>query len=76
MSDLTCARGTRASCTGAVELRESLTGTGTPIARCDGHWDSRLELQERNRRRYPENPPPWFDPLAAGERWDEDDPWP
>lgn len=63
-------------CTGRVELRESLSGTGTPIPRCDGHWSARLDREEEWRRRYPEQRPTDFDPLMAGERWDEDDPWP
>lgn len=62
-------------CTGAVEYRMSLSGTGTPIARCDGHWAKRLDEQERINRDYPDSPcaPSWFDPTAAGERWDDDD---
>jgi hypothetical protein len=62
-------------CTGTVELRPSLSGTGTPIARCDGHWAARQAFQRRHERDYPDSPVPprWFDPAAAGERWNEDD---
>lgn len=61
-------------CAGDVAYRESLTGTGMRIIRCDRHWEKRLDLEERLRRDYPDspNPPSWFDPLAAGETWDVD----
>lgn len=61
-----------ASCGGLVELRPSLTGTGTPIARCDRHWHARLQAESAHRHRYPEHAPADFDPGYAGERWDED----
>lgn len=65
----------KGGCEGNVEWRPSLTGTGTPIARCDHHWQQRLEWQEQHTSVYPDSPipPAWFDPEAAGERWDEDD---
>ena len=61
-------------CGGVVEFRESLTGTGTPIPRCDNHWDKRLAWQERHDQRYPDTdtPPSWFDPAYAGETWNEE----
>lgn len=64
----------RGGCSGAVEYRPSLTGTGTPIPRCDAHWAARLEKEAEHREIYPDSPTPpaWFDPLAAGEHWDED----
>jgi hypothetical protein len=62
-----------AGCRGPVQLRESLTGTGTPIPRCDKHWDDRLDLQERLNRDYPVHQPADFDPTYAGESWDERD---
>lgn len=64
-------------CEGAVEYRMSLTASGRNFPRCDHHWDKRLEEQERINRDYPDSPmaPAWFDPMDAGERWDEDDPW-
>jgi hypothetical protein len=63
------------ACSGTVELRESLTGTGTPIARCGGHWTLRLAYQRQHDRDYPDGPvpPAWFDATAAGESWDEPD---
>lgn len=63
-----------AECRGPVEFRPSLTGTGTPIPRCDFHWNRRLEREDELRSAYPDSsiPPMWFDPTAAGERWDDD----
>lgn len=67
-----CLEAHRGDCEGKVELRESLSGTGVPFPRCDKHWGERLDAQDGIRQRYPEMPPPDFDPLAAGERWDEE----
>lgn len=58
-----------------MEYRESLSGTGTPIPRCDRHWSERLDIQEGINRRYAPSsdvPPRGFDPSYAGECWDED----
>jgi hypothetical protein len=65
-------------CDGAVEYRHPLSPTGRSFPRCAHHWDRRLAWQAEHNRRFPDSPTPpdWFDPLAAGERWDEDDPWP
>lgn len=60
------------TCSGAVAWRPSLSGTGTLIARCDGHWATRLEVQAEIDARYPVLPPADFDPSYAGERWEED----
>lgn len=60
-------------CTGKVELRMALSGTGIPYPRCDGHWSERLDLDEALRERYPEHPPSDWSPLDAGEAWGEDD---
>jgi hypothetical protein len=59
---------------GTVEYRMPLSGTGESFPRCAGHWNDRLDLEDRLRRDYPDspNPPGWFDPMAAGEHWDED----
>jgi|DEB0MinimDraft_3_1074331.scaffolds.fasta_scaffold13341_2 hypothetical protein len=61
-------------CAGAVEYRMSLTGSGMAFERCDFHWDLRLQREEELRRDYPDSPfaPSWFDPMDAGERWDDD----
>lgn len=71
---LECLDEHKGGCEGQVELRPSLTGTGTRIARCDAHWQARLDWQEDHDRVYPDGPTPpaWFDPEAAGERWEDD----
>ncbi len=65
----------KGGCKGEVEYRMSLSGTGTPIPRCDHHWQERLDWQETHLMKYPDTdcPPSWFDPMDAGERWNEDD---
>lgn len=75
MTDVTCLEdGLKDDCEGEVEYRESLSGTGTPIPRCDHHWAKRLDEQEKIVDRYghPDSvsPPSWFDPSYAGESWD------
>lgn len=61
-------------CEGPVEFRPALSATGVSYPRCEFHWEIRLKEQERIRREYPDSPSPpsWFDPAAAGERWDDD----
>lgn len=61
-------------CDGPVEYRESLSGTGTPIARCAHHWAVRLADHAEHVAMYPDSPvsPPWFDPSIAGESWDDE----
>lgn len=59
------------ACSGAVEYRMPLSGTGHAFARCDHHWSRRLDEQERINRTYPTIAPRDFDPLDAGESWDE-----
>lgn len=59
-------------CTGAIEYRYALSGSGASFPRCDRHWEERLRRQEQIDRDYPDSPvaPSWFDPEAAGESWD------
>lgn len=59
-------------CSGVVEYRPSLSGTGMAIERCDFHWEKRLEKEDEIQERYPYNAPSDFDPSYAGERWDDD----
>lgn len=59
-------------CSGKVEFRMALSGTGRSFARCDHHWGQRLAVQEETNRRYPTLQPADFDPAYAGEQWDED----
>jgi hypothetical protein len=60
-------------CSGPVEYRMPLSGTGHAFPRCDHHWEQRLDEQERINRTYPVLAPRDFDPLDAGESWDGDD---
>jgi len=39
-------------CSGAVEYRMPLSGTGRSFPRCEGHWDARLERQQEINERY------------------------
>lgn len=56
-------------CRGEVEYRYPLSGTGRSFARCDAHWEFRLEREDEIRRRYPSRAPADFDPYYAGEEW-------
>jgi hypothetical protein len=70
-----CVNADKGNCRGDVELRPSLTGTGLSIARCDRHWEERLDEQDRINSTYgvdSDVAPDWIDPSYAGERWDED----
>lgn len=60
------------TCSGEVEFRTPLSGTGKSFPRCDKHWEERVVEEGEIRRRYPTLPPSDFDPAYAGERWDED----
>lgn len=63
------------SCSGAVEYRYPLSGSGRSYPRCDKHWSDRLDTQDRLRRDYgvdSDVAPSDFDPTCAGERWDSD----
>lgn len=70
---LECIDDHKSECNGTIEYRMSLSGTGTPIPRCDKHWDERLDEDQRINERYPEQPPSDWSPLDAGEAWGEDD---
>jgi hypothetical protein len=69
-----CLDSLKGDCRGEVAFRPSLTGTGTPIPRCEKHWHDRLDWQVEHSRVYPDSPipPAWFDPEAAGEVWDDE----
>lgn len=68
----TCIERHTQACRGEVEYRPSLSGTGTPIPRCDFHWHRRCDLQDEINQRYPTLQPSDFDPGYAGERWDDE----
>jgi hypothetical protein len=61
-------------CEGEVEKREPLSATGVWHPRCDFHWEERQDKQAKHLENYPDSPnaPAWFDPTAAGERWNDD----
>lgn len=61
------------ACSGPVEYRMPLSGTGRSFPRCDRHWMLRWDREEELRQRYPANAPSDFDPFDAGEAWDVDD---
>ena len=62
----------KGDCEGMIEYRMPLTETGRAFPRCDKHWGERLDQQERINERYPMLAPADFDPLYAGERWDDE----
>ncbi len=72
MNDLECMNSYDNNCSGEVEYRMSLTGTGTSMIRCDFHQMERLDLEHDLRERYPYNAPSNFDPAYCGERWDDE----
>jgi hypothetical protein len=64
-------------CEGPVEYRWPGYGERN-WPRCEKHGAERVEREEAAMERYPDTPAPPadFDPLDAGERWDEDESWP
>lgn len=72
MDEIECLNAHEGDCAGAVEYRMPLSGTGVSYARCDKHWDDRLDVQAGIDARYPVHAPADWSPLDAGESWDED----
>jgi hypothetical protein len=70
---IACLDARQGGCAGEIKYRESLSGTGQPIQRCDVHWSLRLDKQAGIVRRYDPfgsgGPPESFDPSYAGEEW-------
>jgi hypothetical protein len=62
----------KGDCKGKVEYRMPLSGSGRAFPRCDHHWELRLIDQDAINQRYPTLEPADFDPLYAGERWEEE----
>jgi len=64
-------------CRGEVFRRAALSGSGLYWPRCDRHYQLYVErltpIIDDVNRRYPKFPPADFDPLYAGEQWDEDE---
>lgn len=72
--ELECLDGYRGSCSGTVEYRHTSSfGKGFP--RCEKHHAERMARRQNSIEQYADSdvPPAWFDPTAAGERWNEDD---
>jgi hypothetical protein len=71
---LECLDNLKGGCAGAVEYRSPTSPTGKSFPRCDAHWSAHLDWYAEHRRKYPDSdiPPAWFDPTAAGERWEDD----
>lgn len=71
---LACIEGPN-GCEGAVEYRWPGYGERN-WPRCEKHGDARVERQQQTHERYghPDSAcaPAGFDPLDAGERWDDD----
>lgn len=70
--NLHCMEEAKGECGGNIEYRTPLSGTGRSFPRCDAHWTKRLTFQKDTNQRYPTLQPNNFDPMYAGERWDED----
>jgi hypothetical protein len=61
------------ACSGAIEYHR-LPNAERAFPRCEKHWQQRVQEDEKHRQNYPDSPmaPGWFDPMNAGERWDDD----
>lgn len=76
MDELECIDGygpDDSSCSGPIEYRMALSGTGQSYPRCDGHWERRVDREQEIRQRYPEHAPSDWSPYDAGEAWGEND---
>jgi hypothetical protein len=67
-----CLDADHGGCNGEVEYRPAMSSTGRSFPRCALHFEWRLEQQREIEARYPVHAPRDFDPLACGERWNED----
>jgi hypothetical protein len=73
-NDMTCINlNSEKPCSGTVEPRWPLSGTGIRYPRCDYHWGLALERENQTRRRYPTHPPADWSPMDAGETWYAED---
>ena len=74
-----CLDSDRSACQGDTYPRPALSGSGMYYSWCERHHHAYLQRLgpkiEATRRRYPHSPvpPAWFDPMAIGERWDDED---
>lgn len=74
LTDARCLDTGDGACAGNVEYHSTDPGVRPSFPRCARHWAARLVREAEYRVNYPDSPlaPAWFDPLAAGERWDDD----
>lgn len=73
MTDMECLDHGKGDCSGPVEFRMPMSGTGKSFPRCDRHFEEALERYHENQERYPQLQPSDFDPAYAGEVWNEED---
>jgi hypothetical protein len=63
-------------CDGDTFERYTLSGSGMTFPRCDKHYGEYVDrlqpVMDDINRRYPKQAPADFDPMYAGESWDED----
>ena len=60
-------------CVGPTEMRDSPDrDDGKLFPRCEYHWEKRLASAQKHMRKYPVHAPADFDPMDAGESWDEE----
>lgn len=73
MEEAECLEAHKGNCEGPVEFHAT-PGRVKAFPRCDKHWDERMEAFRGSieEEALSPSPPDWFDPSAAGERWDED----
>jgi len=73
VDELTCIDGPQ-GCVGAVELRPSPPMGERSFARCEAHQERRWARFEGSleQEALSPSPPAWFDPMDAGERWDDE----
>ncbi len=65
--------GSSTPCEGPVEYRVAMSSTGRSFPRCEKHFDIAYRRFEETQRKYGSPiAPKDFDPLYAGEHWDED----
>ena len=70
---LTCIDEHQGGCDGLIEYHTNpYSDSFKAWPRCDQHFAAYVERMADIAQRYPVNAPADFDPLYAGERWDDD----
>lgn len=72
--DVECMESHTGQCSGKVQYHSVDPGRAKAWPRCQKHWSERLRRREGSLERYEHSDvaPSWFDPTAAGERWDDE----